>query len=273
MQTLEELRQEWVVMHPKPEVQQRIWDCAAPDYREHPVPEFENDNFLKRMEEMFPPDQTMRTLDVGCGSGVYSMALAHRVKQAVGVDISPRMIEFAKERAERLSLSNTEFRCMDWASADIDSFRYRGAFDIVFAHMTPAVCDYPTLDKLNACSKGLCMLEKPTRRRDRIQDEAFRRVGIGRADRKNDSDLIRIFAYLWYQGYCPSIFYQDEVWDHQRSTGDTVVWCTERARLQKDLTAEDEETIRSFVESQAENSMVREIVTTTRVTMAWRVIP
>ena len=271
MTQLERLRQEWTAREAsQPRVQRRIWDRAADNYRDLPIPDFEANSFLKRLAEAITPDCSMRTLDVGCGSGIYSMALAPLVGKAVGVDISPRMIQFARARSEGLHLENTDFQCMSWPEADIDALGFRGAFDIVFAHMTPAVCDYETFDKFNSCSRNLCLVEKPTRRRDLVQDAVLRLVGLEPKGGQS-GDILQSFTYLWCKGFRPQFYYEDDVWDSKRTVADTAAWCTDRARLQKDLSPAEEAVIYAYVESLAENGLVREVTTTTRVTMIWRV--
>lgn len=272
MNTLEQLKQTWTAgENYQPEVQQRIWDRVARDYGDLPLPDFETNDFLRLMVQETSLTADMRTLDIGCGSGVYSMALASRVGEACGVDISPKMIDYAKERSQTLALRNTRFSCVDWSQADIDALGLRGAFDVVFAHMTPAICDYETFDKLNACSRNLCMMEKPTRRRDQIQDAAFRLIGLDRSDEQYHGSVLPAFTYLWYKGYCPQFYYHDDVWRGRKTVEDMTAWCADRARLHKELTTEKEAAIRSFMESQAEDGYVQEVTTTTRVTIIWRV--
>jgi len=60
-------------------------------------------------------------LDIGCGAGELSLALArgHPQARVVGVDISPQLLAVARERAEHLS--NLEFELADaaqWSPAD-----------------------------------------------------------------------------------------------------------------------------------------------------------
>ena len=42
-------------------------------------------------------NKDINVLDVGCGGGAYSIALASKVKNVVGVDFSPKMIELAND--------------------------------------------------------------------------------------------------------------------------------------------------------------------------------
>lgn len=252
-------------------IQQRIWDRAAPGYRELELPNIEENAFLRHMTEAVRLDQSIRTLDVGCGSGIYSMALAPYVQEAVGIDISPKMIQYARERSQKLGLTNTTFHSLDWSEADIRQMGFFREFDVVFAHMTPAVNDYETFDKLNSCSRNLCMIEKPARRLDQVQDEAFRRIGLDRQENQYHGGIPQAFSYLWYQGYCPKLYYQEDVWQVEKTIPDMTAWCTDRARLLRELTPQDEAAIEHYIESQAVDGMVREHTTTTRVTMVWHV--
>jgi ubiquinone/menaquinone biosynthesis C-methylase UbiE len=62
------------------------------------------------------PASCEAALDVGCGTGAFSRLLAERSERVVALDLSPRMIEIAKERSKRYS--NIEFQVADatrWA--------------------------------------------------------------------------------------------------------------------------------------------------------------
>ena len=85
---LEQLKTTWgSEKNNEPEIQQRIWDRVAKDYGELPIPSFEDNDFLGKLSASIALCRSHRTLDIGCGSGVYSMALAPFVGEAVGVDI------------------------------------------------------------------------------------------------------------------------------------------------------------------------------------------
>jgi 2-polyprenyl-3-methyl-5-hydroxy-6-metoxy-1,4-benzoquinol methylase len=50
-------------------------------------------------------------LDVGCGSGSFARVLASRADHVLGIDLSPRMIEIARQRS--LDILNVQFRMQD----------------------------------------------------------------------------------------------------------------------------------------------------------------
>jgi ubiquinone/menaquinone biosynthesis C-methylase UbiE len=48
-------------------------------------------------------------LDVACGSGVFAIFCADKLQHATGIDISDKLIKYAKKHAEELRLANVEF--------------------------------------------------------------------------------------------------------------------------------------------------------------------
>ncbi|MES1927792.1 3-demethylubiquinone-9 3-methyltransferase [Salinisphaera dokdonensis CL-ES53] len=71
-----------------------------------------------------------RVLDVGCGAGILSEALARRGAQVTGLDLSPELIEAAKAHAQASDLS-IDYRCV--SSRDL-AREMAGAFDIVICY-------------------------------------------------------------------------------------------------------------------------------------------
>ena len=56
-------------------------------------------------------------LDLYCGAGTITLALAAHAKHAVGVEIVPEAIENAKNNARRNGAENVEFYCADAGQA------------------------------------------------------------------------------------------------------------------------------------------------------------
>lgn len=68
-----------------------------------------NRRFAERLVERLAPQPGERVLDVGCGNGALSLALAPLVGAVVGLDISGPMLATAAGRAEAAGLSNVTF--------------------------------------------------------------------------------------------------------------------------------------------------------------------
>ena len=73
-----------------------------------------------------------RVLELGCGSGPYSIWLAQRGAQVVGLDLSQTMVSLARERAHTLGIQ------ADFRVADIrDTLPFNDAeFDLIFSATT-----------------------------------------------------------------------------------------------------------------------------------------
>ncbi|WP_309114028.1 class I SAM-dependent methyltransferase [Saccharothrix sp.] len=70
-----------------------------------------------------------RVLDIGCGTGKSTRDAARRAAHALGVDLSSRMIEEARRRADREGVANVAF---EQADAQVHPFP-EAAFDVVIS--------------------------------------------------------------------------------------------------------------------------------------------
>jgi ubiquinone/menaquinone biosynthesis C-methylase UbiE len=71
------------------------------------------------------PDDTV--LDVACGGGIIVCAFAPEVKHATGIDMTPAMLDRARQLAAEKRIAN-----VSWDRGDVGSLPYAdGAFDIV----------------------------------------------------------------------------------------------------------------------------------------------
>lgn len=84
---------------------------------------------VQKVLEIHDPDPEARVLDLGCGWGTFSVALAPRVREVVGVDFSERSIEICRRRAREAGLENVTFVKADAADTGLES----GSFDVVVA--------------------------------------------------------------------------------------------------------------------------------------------
>lgn len=70
--------------------------------------------------------EAVNLLDVGCGAGYFARKMAHRGARVVGVDISSRMIEHARNQ-EAMTPLGIDYRVGD--AAEIDTLFPAGSFD------------------------------------------------------------------------------------------------------------------------------------------------
>lgn len=85
---------------------------------------------LSRGDEWGRPQQRRRALDFGCGAGRLTRALADLFDEAVGVDISQRMLDEA--RASSTRHANCSFELL--STPDLSSYE-TASFDLVLSHL------------------------------------------------------------------------------------------------------------------------------------------
>jgi SAM-dependent methyltransferase len=63
------------------------------------------------IDELIPIKSTV--IDIGCGPGSFVLKLSAKCKRATGVDISNRMIAYARKQKEKMRATNVTFVCED----------------------------------------------------------------------------------------------------------------------------------------------------------------
>lgn len=229
------------------------WDGRVPMF-DGPVPG-EDDPFVSLVLREGRPDPMFTdVLDIGCGTGIYSLALSGKVRSVTGVDISPAMIGAAVRKAESLGIGNAEFRTVDWSSADT---RRMGKYGITIAHMTPAICSAETFAKMLAVSRGTCFLAGYVSRENPIWDGIYRIVGKDGSATEPDK-LLYAQDTLWKMGLRPRIEYIREHRSRRLSPEQAYAVYLEGTRGFTDLGKTQEDEIRKYLDGIAEDGYVRD---------------
>jgi SAM-dependent methyltransferase len=90
-----------------------------------------------------------RVLDVGCGTGMYTLRLAQEALKVTAIDLSPEMLKILRNDAQRLGLSNIEIRQADFLTLDLEE-----DFEVIFCSMCPAMAHPEAVDKLLSFKKA-----------------------------------------------------------------------------------------------------------------------
>ena len=128
----------------------RFWDRISGYYSRKPVPDEEayqykldtTDTYLKKDD---------RVLEVGCGTGSTAIYHAPKVAHIDATDISPKMIEIARDKAAAAGIKNVSFNVSSIDALNVSA----GSYDVVLAHsILHLVEDVPgALRKLRAALK------------------------------------------------------------------------------------------------------------------------
>ena len=87
---------------------EKFWDKQAKNIAKHEQNIQLNDNkdFVNTLKYLNINDMV---LDYGCGAGIVSHAIADKVKEIQAIDISSKMIEVAKRKANQLNIENINY--------------------------------------------------------------------------------------------------------------------------------------------------------------------
>lgn len=266
--TLDEIRINWTNKCKDRKAAVEMWDSMAGQFKSFESPG--NESILLKIierENMLQSDS--RVLDVGCGTGKYSVALSKRVLSITGIDLSPKMIEFGKEYIEKLEIKNVNLICGDWSELDTIENGFENSFDLVFAHMTPAISDAGTFEKMIRCSKNYGIVVKPTRRTDEISDEIMKIVEVDRNTIGRDEGIAYAFSMLWLMGYQPKLEYEEQEWNIKKSFEEACGMYINRVKTYKNLGKDEEEKIKQFLKSKLKDDFIEEKVKTTVSVLYW----
>ncbi len=92
---------------------------------------------LGALLDLVPTDPGARWLEVACGPSMVGRALAPRVGSLHGVDLTPAMIERAREEAAREGLANAEFSLGDATALEFEDGSFDGAITRFSLHHIP----------------------------------------------------------------------------------------------------------------------------------------
>ena len=89
------------------------------------------------------PAQCRTALDIGCGTGEFSRLLAQRVERVIALDLSPNMIEVAKQRSRQFP--NIDFQVADIMLWEPPAEKFDLIVSIATLHHVPVESVLPNL--------------------------------------------------------------------------------------------------------------------------------
>jgi|SRR5665648_7470 len=253
---------------------QSFWDGRAEEFN---IKKQKNggDKRLNNVLELFASKGMLKedgnVLDVGCGPGKYSVEFAKQTKSVIGTDISPKMIEFARENAQAEGLNNASFDTLDWEMADLKALGWEKKFDLVFASMTPAINSKNTLEKMVNASKGFCFVSTFVDRKDSVRDCLSSLIDWQTTNRDFSKTIYCGFNILWLMGFHPEITYLDTEWENAYSLEKAVSMYTSHFEMTQSLSKEQKADISDYLGKISENGQVKEKIDAKIAWMYWKI--
>ncbi|EAI0690655.1 class I SAM-dependent methyltransferase [Campylobacter coli] len=117
-----------------------LWDKKAKNYARYnqKLNSIQEQSF-KELEKLNISFKDKDIIDIGCGTGVWTLHLAQNAKEITALDNAKAMLEILKEDAKKLQLTNIKYEnCTftEWVDKNQNA-----QFDIVFLSMSPALQD------------------------------------------------------------------------------------------------------------------------------------
>ena len=99
------------------------WSHRAEGFETQRLREFESekkDRWLNELAKYLPQGRPLRVLDIGTGTGFFACLMAEEGHEAIGIDLTPEMIDHARHMAAVLGL-DAHFQIMDAEETDFAS--------------------------------------------------------------------------------------------------------------------------------------------------------
>lgn len=102
----------------------------------------------RRIVDLLPLNPT-RVLDLACGTGILTLAIAHRYPncRVVGVELRDEYLEIARKKVQKLGIRNVE-----WVLSRAEDYRSSGPFDCVCSSY---LAKYADLQRLTRNTKDM----------------------------------------------------------------------------------------------------------------------
>lgn len=262
---IEEIREIWAPPTRDVQNEMQLWDSQSEDPTYHHI----YDEFLKLLISEQMLDKSYDVLDIGCGVGVYSIAIAERVNTVTGLDISPKMLRHGQKVLEELGITNVSLETADWHTVDLEKQGMKERYDLVFAHNTPAICDASTFEKLIDASRCFCAICSPIRMIEPVMQQVQEIAGIGDKGSSCENYFAFMLDILLHKGYQPKLYYEKQIWPMNQSFEDACSFYLGRAAMAKQLSENETESIKDYLRSIIKEDMITDQIDTTVATLYW----
>jgi len=235
------------------------WDTAAKEYNQGLDDPYHErlENLVEHLGKNRMLTQGMTVLDVGCGTGSLAFLLAGRGAQVTAIDFAGNMLEQAEANCPDGFKNRVHLEQADWKAVDLKDRGWLKKFDLVLAHMTPAVNTPALFLKLMAASRQSCCTGNWAGKRENNIRLALWQKIMGKPLHDHPAGILIRFNLLYAMGYFPDIYFTEIFWQKTMSVKASVNYFT---RFFKGISTESEsiltEKIRAYLTEIAVDGMV-----------------
>jgi SAM-dependent methyltransferase len=159
-------------------------------------------------------------LDIGCGTGTYTLPLAREATMVTGLDDSETMIACLKNLVSSTGVQNVRAVKASWKNIDIAAFGFEKAFDIAWTSMSPAVQTQQNFERMEKCARKWCVyIGWGRKRKNALMEEAFDLHGLHYGP---PPGVGATYDILVRSGRAPSLDYFETSWDWTGTAEDAL---------------------------------------------------
>jgi len=203
-------------------------------------------------------------LDIGCGSGIYALALARRCKSVTGIDSSKAMLANYISEAKDKNITNAS--CLEEEWGKVPEEKIIKKFDIVLASMTAAVQTYDEVMKMEKAAREWCVyIGWAGERHNALLEKIYNHHGVKYLPPPGAENIT---SALDRAGHRYEIRFLYDAWFKIKTVDDTLADLAVNIKVNDGIF--DEEWTRKFLESKAVNGMVRQKTRVRKAVMIWK---
>jgi SAM-dependent methyltransferase len=208
-------------------------------------------------------------IDIGCGTGTFTLELAKYCRKVYALDISPRMLDTLAQKAKQRGISNIVKICDNWKSLDISAFDPE--INLALSCLNTGINDFESLDKMNKVSKCWNCYITVSGNAKHTSKNDLEEIVFGRTlNTAYGNDIIFPFNVIYTMGFKPELNYIPCNWDRFLSKTEAVAGLLDDYSRYKDLDVETIRKMEAYVDAKLnEDGLYFQSVNTTLGVMTW----
>ena len=179
-------------------------------------------------------DENTVALDIGCGTGSFTLELARHCKKVYALDISPKMLDALEGKAKERGVTNIERFLGDWKSLELTDFDKE--ITLALSCLNTGINDFESLDKMNKVSNKWCCYitvsgSTSVSSRSELQEIVFGRI----LKTAFGNDVLFPFNIIYTMGLRPELRYVPCSWNRSMTGPEAVAWIVDDYSRYKDI--------------------------------------
>lgn len=143
----------------------------------------------------------LSVLDVGAASGGFSVPFADRGAKVTAVEPNLPLSGLLMENTARFPQGQVELVRDLFENVDLDARGWKGAFDLVFVSMSPAIVDWGSVESVLSCARKYCYISLNAGSMEHSLLNEVLPLLTGHEVHAQSSDMAYLSHLLYLKGY------------------------------------------------------------------------